>query len=184
MRKIADTSNLILDPTLDTYYLMDTAVLRLPNVLLFAGRSADLATLGTKPGFRNRPAGGYQDRGREVPGFPGRGRDRQRSAEGPGLTTSTTLGPNITNQLDRFRTAVDAFVPPVNLLQSLDQVDVASVVANADRVREAVRVLNVAVLAELDRLLKVRVDKQSVRRTQGGGIGVLCLILTVLLCGC
>src|SRR5689334_9393861 len=30
-RKVGDTSNLILDPNLDSYYLMDTALLRLPD---------------------------------------------------------------------------------------------------------------------------------------------------------
>jgi diguanylate cyclase (GGDEF)-like protein len=40
---IADKSNLILDPDLDTYYLMDIAVIRLPEVMTLAAKLTGLA---------------------------------------------------------------------------------------------------------------------------------------------
>ncbi|MBT8227600.1 MAG: hypothetical protein HKP61_15005 [Dactylosporangium sp.] len=182
IRKIADTSNLILDPTLDSYYLMDAAVLRLPSVLRFAGRASDLANLADST---EAPSGGEAARQAETWVSVARYQVSVESDEiATGLrkaldmTESTTLGPNITNQLDTFRTAVDAFVPPVNLLQNLDKVDTLTVTANAERVREAARNLLSVVLTELDSLLRVRAEAQSIRRSQGVGLGALGLILT------
>jgi hypothetical protein len=43
--KVNDVSNLILDPVLSSYYLMDAAVLRLPVAMVAAGRGADLVAL-------------------------------------------------------------------------------------------------------------------------------------------
>ncbi|HVQ96911.1 MAG TPA: EAL domain-containing protein [Mycobacteriales bacterium] len=43
--RVGDTSNLTLDPDLDTYYLMDTLQFRLPVLLDVAGRSIDRAAL-------------------------------------------------------------------------------------------------------------------------------------------
>src|SRR5262249_12604260 len=116
-REAGGTSNLILDPELDTYYLMDTALLRGPDVLLSAGRAAALAVLATL-----------------TPSEAGRSRVAvaryqvavASDAVGAGLrkaldaTDSTTLGQNVTGQLDAFRSAVDTFVPPATLLQTLD----------------------------------------------------------------
>ncbi len=53
-RRVGDTSNLILDPQLDSFYLMDTALLQLPEVLTATGRAADHAYLAHcgRRGFR------------------------------------------------------------------------------------------------------------------------------------
>ena len=189
IRKIADTSDLILDPTLDSYYLMDSAVLRLPGVLAFAGRAADLASLGTKlnTGSATATAADAQAQADTRVSVARYQVSLESDEIASGLrkaldiTTSQTLGPNITNQLDTFRTAVDAFVPPVNLLQNLERVDTATVTANGERVREAARKLTASVLNELDRLLTSRADSQSITRSQGLGLGALCLLLTGLL---
>ena len=185
IRKIADTSSLILDPTLDSYYLMDTAVLRLPTVLTFAGRAADLSSLGTNTGTSSGGDAQAQVDARVSVSRYQVSLESDQVANGLrkslDVTSSTTLGPNITNQLDTFRTAVDSFVPPVNLLQNLGKVDTATVTATSEQVREAARKLVVAVLNELNRLLKTRADSQSVTRIQGAGLGLLCLLLSVLL---
>ena len=44
-RRIGDTSHLIHDPDLDSYYLMDAAIIRLPDAIVYAGRATDLVTL-------------------------------------------------------------------------------------------------------------------------------------------
>ena len=43
--RVADTSTLILDARLDSYYLMDSTVLRLPQLLVNIGRLSDLTRL-------------------------------------------------------------------------------------------------------------------------------------------
>jgi methyl-accepting chemotaxis protein len=45
--QVANGSNLILDPDLDTYYLMDTLIIKLPTAADQAGRTKDLALVGT-----------------------------------------------------------------------------------------------------------------------------------------
>ena len=45
--QVANGSNLILDPDLDTYYLMDTLIIKLPTAADQAGRTQDLALVGT-----------------------------------------------------------------------------------------------------------------------------------------
>lgn len=48
--QVGDQSNLILDPDLDSYYLMDLVVMRLPETLMLSRQLADrLAPLKTKP---------------------------------------------------------------------------------------------------------------------------------------
>ena len=44
--QVANGSNLILDPDLDTYYLMDTLIAKLPTAADQAGRTKDLALVG------------------------------------------------------------------------------------------------------------------------------------------
>jgi hypothetical protein len=160
---------------------MDSAVLRLPSVLLFAGRAADLGSLGAKADLAMR----QQVDTRVAVARYQVSLESDEIASGLrkslDVTTSTSLGPNITNQLDTFRTAVDAFVPPVNLLQNLDNADPATVTANADRVRDAARKLSVAVLGELDKLIGTRNNAQSLTRSQGLALGVLCVLLTGML---
>ena len=182
IRKIADTSNLILDPKLDSYYLMDSVVLRLPNVLLFAGRASDLAALSAKA---TDTESRVQANTRVSVARYQVSQDSDEIASGLrkalDMTASKTLGPNITNQLDTFRTAIDAFVPPVNLLQNLDTVEATTLTANADRVREAAKKLSSAVLDELDRLVGASNDAQGVARSQALGLGALCVLLTAML---
>ena len=54
---VGDTSNLILDPDLDSYYLMDVIVVRLPNVLEELAQTRDLAVSalgwGIDPSVKN-----------------------------------------------------------------------------------------------------------------------------------
>ncbi|GAA3043386.1 methyl-accepting chemotaxis protein [Actinokineospora globicatena] len=51
---ISDTSNLTLDPDLDSYYLMDALVFRLPALLDLAGQVVDDATLAIADGSADR----------------------------------------------------------------------------------------------------------------------------------
>lgn len=177
IRKIADSSKLVLDSSLDSYYLMEAAVLRLPNVMLFTSRAVDIGVLNPK-GSKTEAVGQQQI---AVARY-------QVSLEGDGIaaglrkaldsTASTSLGPNLTNQFDEFRTAVDVFVPPATMLQSLEQADSGAVATAAITMRDTARKLSASVLSELDKLLKTRSSNASTDRLRYLAIAVFGLLLT------
>ncbi len=181
INKIADSSNLVLDPVLDSYYLMDATVLRLSEVTVFAGRASDLARLANSV---TNPAERAQAETRIGVARYQVARESEGIATGlrkaMDATSSSSLGPAITTQLDTFRSAVDEFVPPVTLLQDLNQVDTATLALKAGEVREAARKLNTATLTELDKLLESRVNQVGVSRMQTLGLGSLALLFSAL----
>lgn len=181
INKIADSSNLVLDPVLDSSYLVDAAVLRLPEVTVFAGRAADLARLANSI---TNPAERAQAETRVGVARYQVARESEGLATGlrkaMDVTSSSSLGPAVTTQLDTFRTAVDEFVPPVTLLQDLDRVETVALTLKAGEVREAARNLNAAILTELDKLVEARANQFGVARTQTLGLGSLALLLSVL----
>jgi len=181
--KAGDTSNLILDPVLDSNYLMDTATLRVPDVLVAAGRAADLAALA---------AGRPSESARTRVSIARYQVALAAEAISNGLrkaidaTESATLGPRLTGQLDAFRAAIDDFVPPAALLQTLDSVDPAALARSAERVRDAAQPLADSVFAELDAVLRARGDGLSAKRagaviTAVGGLLLVVLLLWLLL---
>jgi hypothetical protein len=182
-RKVGDTSELILDPELDSYYLMDTVLLRVPQVLVSAGRAADLAVL----------AGPAPPTAAQVRVSVARYQvAADAAAVGIGLrkamesTNSATLAPNVTGQLDEFRSAVDAFAASATLLPPVDTVDADTLTRNAERVRQEARPLGNAVLSELDGLLRDRHDDLTVQRVTAivagaGGVLLAIVLLAVLL---
>jgi hypothetical protein len=188
VRKIGDTSKLVPDPQLDSYYLADATLMRVPDVLVATGRAADLAVLAERT-----PLDGAQTRvsvarhqvavtSEQMSTSLHKALD-SRAAHGVG---DATLGPNLAGQLDAFTSAVDAFVPPAMWLQTLSKVDSTTLTNGADRVRQQTRPLAGAALGELDSLLRERQDRLSIRQTWtmfGVGVGVLLLgaLLALLL---
>ncbi|MCW2638531.1 MAG: hypothetical protein JWP76_837 [Dactylosporangium sp.] len=188
VRKVGDSSNLVPDSQLDAYYLADATLLRVPDVLVSAGRAADLAVLAERT-----PSDGALTRvsvaryqvavaSEHMSTSLHKALD-SRAADGSG---SPTLGPNLAGQLDAFTSAVDAFVPPAMWLQALSKVDTATVTSGSDRVRQQIRPLAGAALGELDALLRERQDRLSIQQTWtmlGAGAGVLLLgaLLSLLL---
>ena len=49
-RKIGDTSNLILNPQIDAYYVMNAVLLRIPQMVVDSARYSDLLYLATRSG--------------------------------------------------------------------------------------------------------------------------------------
>ncbi|MGC9670794.1 hypothetical protein ACNTMW_30130 [Planosporangium sp. 12N6] len=180
VRRIGDAAKLVPDPQLDVYYLADAALVRVPDVIVGAGRAADLAVLAERT-----PSDGAQTRvsvaryqvsvaGEELSTSLHRALDT-RSVDG----AAAQLGPNLAGQLDAFTSAVDAFAPPAMWLQSLSKVDTPTVTGGADRVRQQTRPLAGAALGELDSLLSQRQDRLSTRQTWT----MLGAVLAVLLLG-
>ena len=56
MARVGDTSNLILDPDLDSYYLMDAVLLKLPEGAQLSGKARILGKKALQQGKALRPA--------------------------------------------------------------------------------------------------------------------------------
>jgi hypothetical protein len=181
-RHVADASRLVLDPEIGSFYLMDTAVVRLPDVIVDSGRAADLAVLAPGAGPGDDPA---QTR-ISVARFSVA---TSTEAIGIGLSKafdasdSQSLGTNITGQLDAFRTAVDEFVPSGTRLRSLDAMDAAALTRTAATVRQTARPLAEAVFNELENLLKTRVGQVALHRMLSVSAAGLSLLLILAMVG-
>jgi hypothetical protein len=157
VRQISDTSHLIHDADLDSYYLMDAAVVRLPNAIVLAGRASDLVTL----------AGGKilqgEDAVRAAVARFGVSAVAEEVREGLGkslvFTASSDLGANIAARLDAFQAAAAVFAPPTMLTELAGTVDPATLASNARRVYAAALPLSHGLLHELEDLLDARQAK-------------------------
>ena len=109
---VGDSAALVLDPQLDSAYLIDTALRRLPQLLVDAGRAEDLTWLDE----RRRPASRTLAEAAAVELEAVRG---TRDALDTGLrkgfasTSSTELGPGLVSQLDGLQNAVSQLAPPL-----------------------------------------------------------------------
>jgi hypothetical protein len=155
---VADSSNLILDPQLDSYYLMDTTVIRVPDLIVNAGRSADLTLLSEQ----HKTVGPSDGLAAAVAGVEVQ---ESSSALDIGLrkafaaTTSTTLGPGLLSQLDQLREAVTALVPPTAAVGAAPVArSAAEVQAARIQLRDAGLGVESAGLGQLDRLVADRLD--------------------------
>jgi hypothetical protein len=162
---VGDTSNLILDPELDTYYVIDAALTRLPRVIALSGRVSDLARLS---GGADHDAQGLTDDEREAAGagervrgeFANQAAALDRSLRVAfGATRSRTLGPALLNRLDRLRDAANALAPPGDALGvELGSAGVAQDQAARVQVRDAAVSLAASANGEIDALLGTRID--------------------------
>jgi hypothetical protein len=154
IRQVGDTSHLIHDPDLDSYYLMDAALIRLPDAVVLAGKAADLVVLANEQQLQGEDAVRAA-----VARFGVSSAAEQVSA---GLTKSVDftqraeLGANIADRLDAFKAAADAFAPPTMLRTLSGTVDAATLAANARRVSAAASPLTHRLLYELQELLETR----------------------------
>lgn len=176
-RVVGDNSRLILDPSIDAYYVMNATLLRIPAILVDSGRYADLSVLSAtatgRPGTtmqsqlaaaRNRVATDATDLSDGlVTAFA--------------QTDSATLGPALTRQLDNFRTAVDAVAPSTSLLAPEPTRSAPDRAADQDVLQKAVLDLQAAALGQLDELLGSRAGAD--RRTRAIGAAAVVLGLLV-----
>ncbi len=157
IRRIGDTSHLIHDPDLDSYYLMEAAIIRLPDAIVLAGRATDLVTL----------AGGKKLEGEDAVRAAVARFGVSAAAEkvNDGLaksvesTSLSTLGSSIAERLDAFKAAADAFAPPTMLAELAGTVEADVLAANARRVYAAANPLAHRLLGELQVLLDQRQAK-------------------------
>jgi len=180
VRKAGDTSNLILDPQLDVYYVMNTALLRLPEVLVASGRYSDLLQVAAALKDASRPqrlAALSTARSRVLTAADDLGAGLEKAFD---ITRSDRLGPAMLRPLDDFRTAVDGLAPRTSPLQAgsphLDPVDAG---ARQDTLARAAMDLDRAALAQLDDLVGTRlgtITRQLVVAALTGALGLLVAV--------
>jgi hypothetical protein len=178
-RRVGDSSHLIHDPDLDSYYLMDAAIIRLPDAIVYAGRAADLVALAGGKALAG------EDQVRAAVARFGVAYDAEQVSIGLATTVDFTarsqLGTNITERLDTFRAAADAFAPPTMLQELAATVDAATMAANARRVSAAANSLAHLLLHELQALLDVRtralVEEQRFTAVAGAAVSLIGFVL-------
>jgi methyl-accepting chemotaxis protein len=181
--KTSDESNLTLDPDLDTYYLMDALVFRLPILLVTTGRAVDQAAL-------LRAAGDASNQGQA--------RVDLAIAAGTLATTRDSIDTGLATALDntasttlRGRTeggkAVHNAVSQVidQATQSAKSGDMTRLGSRqGDEARAATVALATALLPELDQLLEVRIGRfQANARRVEVAIALAVLLVAWLLVG-
>ena len=182
-RKVGDGSRLILDPQLDSYYVMNAALLRTPEILVDSGRYTDLSVLAAA--------------GTDGPAGPGRATVRDSAAltaarnrvatnaidlsdgllKAFGSTSSTSLGPGLTRPLDDFRTSVDAVAPSNSLLAQPPVRSPTDLESDQNALQQAALALQEAALGELDRLLDARQNAAERTRLIAAGAALLGLLV-------
>jgi methyl-accepting chemotaxis protein len=170
---VGDRSNLILDPDLDSYYLMDATLVALPSLIDRIARTTDLVSSAVASG-KVAPA--------DLPGLAtesARLREMDADRAEAGLKTaldedagfngqSPTLRSSLESPRKEFNSAVSAF------LSQLDrQAATTEAVATAqdfkvrgEALRSASLRLWTAAVLELDRLLEARISNIGARRTR------------------
>jgi hypothetical protein len=170
-RRVGDTSKLILDPALDTYYLMDASLLRLPDVIQGAGQLADLLaiTAGKRTPLDEVRAAVARDRIATAAAAVNLGLGKVVDVTGSRRVSSALLSP-----VDQFGAAVDALAPPLAVVTMPPLPD--NVAAAAVGVRDSAQRLSQVVLGELDALLADRsggLSRQRVYIALAAAVGVL-----------
>jgi hypothetical protein len=156
MRQKAGTSHLIHDPEVDTYFVMDAAVVRLPDAITNAGRAADLV------GLTNGHAMADSDElATAVARFNVANSAAQVSAglnQSVDFTSNSSLGSNVADRLDAFMAAAAAFAPP-NLLAPSGTIDnPAALATDAGKVYSTALSLAHYLIQQLQNLL---VDRET-----------------------
>ncbi len=181
-RRVGDTSHLVHDQDLDSYYVMDAALNQLFDAMVSAGRAADLAVLSGTNQLNGDDAiraavarYGAATAGEAITTALNKAVD---------ATANSALGTNIAPQLDAFRAAVAAFAPPTMLSQLAGPVDATSLAASAQQVFATAVPLAHKLLFQLDDLLAARqrgiaADLRFLRYC-GGAAGLAGLVLLLL----
>ena len=182
---IGNTSNLILDPELDSYYLMDATLVALPQTLvrlatILAEGGAMLRPPGLTPGQRLALAGQAlqlreSDQGRIT-------QDVQTALAVDPRTrgVSASLQRNLPSAFQHYAAANAAFLTLIDQVTAAGgpAVTATEFAAAGNRARELSRELWAAGSRELDVLLQKRINDLSAARVWGLGLVALSLALT------
>jgi hypothetical protein len=190
MVKVADGSNITLDPDIDTYYVLYGLTVDLPGIDEHSGRLTDLVRT-----FHARPTPGAAERSEilvRIEILQGhleslrRGLETAFDANGTGLTRDALerLHDGLERTLERHIDAIRAMAAEAGPEMIDGDMDVSGVLENQTDVVAATDALWLAAADEADRLLALRIAGQWQRLfamlAAAGGITVLALVLTIL----
>lgn len=167
---VGDGAQLVHDPGLDSYYLIQAATTRLPRLVVVAGRISDLSRLAGASGQKGAGKAADQSAATDLAA-------RARSeliAEFDGLdrelgvalnsTSSPTLGPAMLALLDRLREAVADLAPSRGAFGAAQATQSARVAEQGrSAVRDAAVALDVSALDQIDSLLTRRTEDVNTR---------------------
>jgi hypothetical protein len=175
---IGDRSNLILDPQLDSYYLMDVVLLRLPAVIATVHRMRDEVTLALRTPAPDLDVSLAASTYQLALLADAVSQDVRKAA---GATQRAALGPDLTPALDEFRSSIDAIAPPATLRPQAVTFTANGLAAAGQHIDEAATKLAGVTFPELDALLRARTagldgDREASLVTAGVG-GLLALLL-------
>ena len=176
---VSDKSNLTLDPDLDSYYLMDALVFRLPVLLDLSGRTADLARLTTAADSNAKQIDLAVDGG---------ALSSARSAVAAGMTTSfektsSTSLPAAQSKVAAALEATGTLLDQVTGAARTGKLTLVSGDASAHS-RGAITALADVLLVELDKLLVTRIGGFETKAYRmGAGVIAAVLLLAYLLVG-
>ena len=157
LRKAGDTSNLILDPQLDTYYVMDAVLVRIPEVIIASGRYADLTYLAVRQGQTDDPERLAQLATLRSQVITPAEQMVDGLAKAFAATQSDTLGPSMLRQLDVFVIAVDGVTPRAPAATAAPaRIEPAVVDTAQNELQRLALELDRAALGELETLLGQR----------------------------
>lgn len=176
---VGESSDLILDPQLDSFYVIDATLVRVPAILVSAGRANDLVRLGPPAALAPGIAVAADDVRTESAAIDAGFR------KSFAVTQTGVLGPGLVSALDRLGDAVTALVPPTAGVGTVADRS-ARVLAARARVRDASLALETAALAQLGQALDARIDGLVAQRrlvleaaAVGGLLAVIALVLAM-----
>lgn len=186
-----DTSNLILDPDLDSYYLMDCTLVALPQTqdrltsIISNGYHGLADLMDGKTTRKHRHEFGISaallrqsDLDRIVAGI------NTSLTEDPNFHgVSSTLKTNLEPALRNYQTETEAFAKLLESLSIADEVDTKpeEFMAAGLRARDASFALWNASIEELDKLLAIRIAKYSIDRAWVLSLTALALAISLVL---
>jgi hypothetical protein len=169
---VGDRSALILDPNLDTYYLMDAALVRLPAVLVDSSRLSDAGRAA--PAVRAVRTAVFADRIRSESEALDTSMRKSFAA-----TQTNAMTAGLIFRLDRFGDAVTTLAPPTAGLGGTTS-SAGSLIDSRDQVREAGLELEDVTLTHLDTLLAARIGKATDQRRLVLGVALAGFLLAGL----
>ncbi len=178
---VGNNSQLILDPDIDTYYLMDTTITQLPQVVSNVSQARDIAfgvalrqditadertQLIVLSGQITTPTGAVQGDLQQAVGFNPLVKNAAQAKQ------------------DVFQLAAGRFLAPLNdriIKPRRPQYPPATIVEAGNTAIDCAIAYHGSALTELDKLLAIRMRKYLVRRNMVDLITVLCLMVALYL---
>jgi len=179
--KIRNSSKLIRDPAVDTYYLEDGAAQELPEGIVAAAQYTDLlvSVAGLSAADQAKESVDINSaRSDLVSNAHDLSDDVRLAVEGTG---SRSLGGALLKKLDRFNQSIDNLVPLMSpVVGGKGNVDAAKVVRARDEMQTAAADLSAALLTQIDTELSGRLSSLSQRRLLAIGTLVVPVLLALV----